>query len=354
MKHLKLELHFAATAALCLTGAASADVVTWNINQAVPATIDGLYCNIETQQSITTAGSGLPGWDINPYGATNLTFFWSGTTNGASAGVRLNTVAGGTTSGTTLSSLPEGFVIGPALVGGSSGASFGSSSPSFTTTAQGKWTYNAVNRFGFRFTDSSGQIRYGWGEMQMGANAATRTLLSVSYETSGGPITVGGSGPPPAYDPCASGNPTLAIGPNSVYYRADAADAVASCGTIYGANFYKFTPIDSGSHTFQSCVCSGCFAAVRLAVLSGCDQSASVLACGSVACAGDGQSASLSLAAGVPVYIVVGNACASCGVTSPVSIAVTAPPIGACVNAVDAAYGDNAFDTGVNNNGTQA
>jgi len=351
MKHLKLELHFAATAALCLTGAASADVVTWNINQAVPATIDGLYCNIETQQSITTAGSGLPGWDINPYGATNLTFFWSGTTNGASAGVRLNTVAGGTTSGTTLSSLPEGFVIGPALVGGSSGASFGSSSPSFTTTAQGKWTYNAVNRFGFRFTDSSGQIRYGWGEMQMGANAATRTLLSVSYETSGGPITVGGGGPPPAYDPCASGNPTLANGANSIYYRADAANVTASCGTIYGANYYKFTPGESGSYTFQSCVPG---AGVQVAVMSGCDAFATELACGAPACDGLGSSATLALTAGMPVYVLAGGSSSSSGLTTSVSVAVTAPPIGACVNAVDAAYGDNAFDTGVNNNGTQA
>jgi len=192
MKNLKLEMHFAAAAALCAAGAANAAVVVWNINQVVPATIDGLYVNVETQQAITTAGSGLPGWDLNPYGTstTGISFFWSGSTNGASAGVRLNTVAGGTTSGTTLSSLPQGFSIGAQLTGGASGASFGTGSASFTTTAQGKWTLNAINYFGFRFTNAAGQVRYGWGAMQVGANAATRTLVTIAYENSGGSIVV--------------------------------------------------------------------------------------------------------------------------------------------------------------------
>jgi len=188
----RLEKHFAvAAAAVAVAGAANAAIVVWNINAAVPATLDGLYMNVETQTAISTAGSGLPGWDLNPYGSTSLSFFWSGTANGSSAGVRLNTTAGGTASGSTLSSLSQGFVVGAALVGGSSGASFGGGSPSFTTTAQGKWTFNAVNYFGFRFTNAAGETRYGWGSMQMGATAGVRTLLTIAYEDSGGSIQVG-------------------------------------------------------------------------------------------------------------------------------------------------------------------
>jgi len=123
-----------------------------------------------------------------------------------------------------------------------------------------------------------------------------------------------------------------------------------SCGTIDGANYYKFTPGDSGSYTFESCV-SG--AGVQMAVMSGCDAFASELACGAPACGGLGSSATLTLTAGVPVYVVAGGSSASSGLTTSVSVAVTAPPIGACVNATVAGYGDNAFDTGIGNNGPQ-
>ncbi|MFM7480269.1 MAG: hypothetical protein ACKO4V_03955 [Planctomycetota bacterium] len=188
----RIEKHFAvAAAAVAVAGAADAAIVVWNIGAAVPATTDGLYLNVETQTAISTAGSGLPGWDLNPYGTSAMSFFWNTATGQTSAGVRLNTVAGGTSSGSTLSSLSQGFVVGAALVGGSSGASFGSGSPNFTTTAQGKWTLNAVNYFGFRFTNAAGQTRYGWGSMQMGATAGVRQLLTVAFEDSGGSIQVG-------------------------------------------------------------------------------------------------------------------------------------------------------------------
>jgi len=348
MMTARLERHFTVAAtALSIAAASHAEVITWNINTAVPATIDGLYCNVETQQSITTAGSGLPGWDINPYGATSMLFFWSGTTNGASAGVRLNTVAGGTASGTTLSSLPAGFVIGPALVGGSSGASFGSSSPSFTTTAQGKWAYNAVNRFGFRFTNAAGQVRYGWGEMQMGATASVRTLLSVSYEDSGGPITVGG-GPPPTYDPCAPTNPVLASGPNSVFMNVDTAQdlALSGCGTAAKANYYKYTAPWAGSFTFSTCS-SG--AATRLAVLDGCAAGSNHLGCNDNAC-GSSSSLDLSLTSGQVVYVVVGGEGGS-NLPSPINIDVTAPPAPPnpnCATATALAFGSNAVDNATN------
>jgi len=177
-------------------------------------------------------------------------------------------------------------------------------------------------------------------------------VVDYAYESVAGASIVAGNtgGPPPAYDPCAASNPTLANGANSKPYRADAADLTVSCGTIDGANYYKFTPGDSGAYTFESCV-SG--AGVQMAVMSGCDAFASELACGAPACGGLGSSATLTLTAGVPVYVVAGGSSASSGLTTSVSVAVTAPPIGACVNATVAGYGDNAFDTGVGNNGAQ-
>lgn len=187
----RLSKHFAAAAAASVVvGSANAAIVVWNINQAVGATVDGLYINVETGATYdgASASTNFPGWDLNPYGSTGMSFFWSASANGASAGVRLNTTSG--TNGTTLSSLPAGFVVGSQLVGGASGASFGSGSATFTTTTPGYWTLNAINYFGFRFTNSANQIRYGFGVMQMGANATTRTLLSVAYEDTGGSIIV--------------------------------------------------------------------------------------------------------------------------------------------------------------------
>ena len=192
MRNARLEKHIAAAAAVAVAASANAAIVTWNINQPVGATIDGLYVNVETGVTYDGASADtlFAGWDLNPYGTSSMSFFWSGTANGSSAGVRLNTVAGGTTNGSTCSSLPIGFVVGPQLIGGTSGASFGTGSASFTTTSQGRWTFNALNYFGFRFTTAAGATRYGFGVMQVGATAAVRTLVSVSYEDSGGSIVV--------------------------------------------------------------------------------------------------------------------------------------------------------------------
>ncbi|MBM4110776.1 MAG: hypothetical protein FJ254_05380 [Phycisphaerae bacterium] len=338
MKNLKLELHFAAAAALCLAGAASADVVAWeNCNLVIPANIDGLYINVETQTT-GTAGSAVAGWDINPYGATALTWW-----NAAGTGMmRFPGVVTGSAG-----NLADGTVVGPT-------GSFGSGTVTVGANP-GNWVLNSVNKFGFRFVGSDGGTHYGWGTFQIGAaiNGADRTITNLYYETIPlTSVTVGsGGGPPPPYDPCAASNPTLSNGANSTPYRADAANVSASCGTIYGANYFQFTAGDSGSYTFESCVAG---AGVQVAVMSGCDAFATELACGAPACGGLGSSATLTLAAGTPVFVVVGGSSSPSGLTNSVSVTVTAPPLAACVSGVVAAYGDNAFDTNVGNSGTQA
>ncbi|MBU6208940.1 MAG: hypothetical protein KGR22_03410 [Planctomycetes bacterium] len=343
MKNLKLELHFAATAALCLAGAAAADVVySGPVNFVCAVDIDGCYINVETGVFSNGPGSGVPGWDVNPYSTSGgMNFF--------------NSTGGGQLRQTGQTTGPAGNIAAGTVIG--STGSYNTSTANVYATASAGWQYSATNMIGFRFVSSAGTTHYGWMRFQMGAQgsagtAMTRTLVDYAYESIAGTSIVAGNtgGPPPAYDPCAATNPTIANGANSKAYRADAANASASCGTIYGANYYKFTPADAGQYTFQSCVAG---AAVQLSVRSGCDASASELACGAPACGGLGSSAAVTLSAGVPVYVVVGGASASSGLTNTVSVAVTAPPIAACVNATVAAYGDNAFDTGIGNNGPQ-
>ena len=168
----RLEKHLAVAAAATVAAASNAAVVTWNCNLVIPANLDGLYINVETQASATSA-AGAAGWDINPYGATGMNFFSS--TGGGM--VRLAATGG-----------PSNLAIG---------YSVGASSPFSTATtnvfAAGSpsgWQLNAINYFGFRFNNGAGALLYGFGVMQVGASAATRTLLSVSYEDSGASITV--------------------------------------------------------------------------------------------------------------------------------------------------------------------
>lgn len=172
MRLSRLEKHIVAAAAVAAGVAASANaaVVTWNCNLTIPANLDGLYINVETQQS-GSAGSGVAGWDINPYGATNMQFF---------------------------SSTGGGYMRYPGVVTGSAGSlaignTVGASGSWSTSTAAvtfgsaaGNWQLNAINYFGFRFVGADAAVRYGYGVMQIGANAATRTLLSVSYESDAG------------------------------------------------------------------------------------------------------------------------------------------------------------------------
>lgn len=342
----RLASHFALcgiAAASIATSQASAEVFYQSVNWVIPANFDGLYINVETQQTGSSAGA-VPGWDLNPYGTstTGITFFWAST--GPSAGVRLNTATGA--NGSTLANLPAGFVVGPGLTGGASGASFGTGSAAFATTTPGFWSYNSANLFGFRFTSGTGGTHYGWARMQVGANAATRTITGIAFETTpGAPIEVGNEGgPPPAYDPCAPFNPTFVIGSNSVNLNQDTAQdlALSGCGgTAFKANYFKFVPPESGSYTFSSCASS---AATRMAVLDGCVAGSNQLACNDDSC-GSSSSVSASLVGGVTYYVVVGGESASSSLPSPISVSVEAPANPNCATADTAAFGSTFVDT---------
>ena len=157
-------------------GAANAAIVHWaDANLLIPATLDGLYINVETRSS-GSAGSGVAGWDINPYSATSLTWFnatgtgmmrYPGVTTGSAGNLALGTSVGAT-------------------------GSFGSGAVVFGAAA-GNWQLNASNYFGFRFVAADGGTKYGWGRFVIGASSfgADRMVAELAFEDSGAAIAVG-------------------------------------------------------------------------------------------------------------------------------------------------------------------
>ena len=322
----RLSKHFLACAAALTTvasvGTANAGVITWNLNQVVPNNIDGLYVNVELQTT-GSAASQVAGWDINPYGTSTLAMSWFAAL--APSGCVTGLGQGGTT--TAVASLTAGTVVSGASTYGNTAS----------TVTAGGWVLNAPNYFGFRFTASDGLTHYGFGVMTIGATMGVRTLTSLSYESVAGvAITAGSGGPPPAYDPCASFNPTVSVGVSNVGMNSTTATnlALGSCGTAYKANYFKFVAPVDGAYAFSACAQSG----VRFAILDGCTAGSGVLAC-SGSC-----NAAMSMTAGQTVYCVAGGDTAGTVLTSPLNIVVIAPALPACSGATVAVFGDNAFD----------
>ena len=181
----RLAKHFAAAAAASVVaGAANAAIVHWaDANLVIPATIDGLYINVETRTS-GSAGSVVAGWDINPYSATSLTWFnatgtgmlrYPGVTTGSAGNLTVGTAVGATGS----------YGSGAVVVG----------------AAAGNWVLNASNYFGFRFVGADALTHYGWGRFVIGASisGADRMIAEIAYEDVGGvAINVGDNGSVPA------------------------------------------------------------------------------------------------------------------------------------------------------------
>lgn len=338
----RLAGHFALSGAAAVglaAASASADVIYYTPNWVIPATIDGLYINVETQQTGSSASS-VTGWDLNPYSATSLTWFSPSTPTGGPM-MRFPGVTTGS-AGNLAFNTPV-----------ASGGSYGSGTVTFGSAA-GNWVLNSANYFGFRFTGSSGQTHYGWGKMVVGATAATRTITEIAFESSPGVVILVGNtgGPPPAYDPCATFNPFLVVGSNSVAMNQDTAGnlTLSGCGgTAFKANYFKFTPPASGTYTFNTCA-SG--AATRMAIMGGCAAGSAQIACNDNSC-GSSSSVSASLTSGVSYYVVVGAESSGATLPSPMSVTVVPPPNPVCTNAGTASYGDNAISSAANPGTTQ-
>ena len=331
----RLARHLAAaatTAAAMVAGSASAEIIYHQYNVAIPANIDGIYVNVETFQT-GTAGSGVTGWDINPYNTTSLSFF-SPTGGGLLRypGSATTTVAGNLAANTPIDAL----------------GSYSASTTAVTFgAAAGNWVLNSVNLCGFKFLAADGLTHYGWARIQVGASAGVRTLVDIGYESTAGVAIAAGSqgGPPPAYDPCSPSNPIAAIGTNLLgLNQATAADLNLSgsgCGFVaYKANYFKFVAPAAGTYTIDTCA-SG--AATRIAVLDGCTGGSAILACDDNTCAPSSR-VTLTAAAQQTYYIVIGGDTAATALPSPINLAVTPPPTAACTDALAAVFGNNPFD----------
>lgn len=168
--------------ALCATVAgaaftaqtAYADVVSVDFTgspfSTVPFNIDGFYLNVVTG-AIGTSGSGVTGWDLNPY--------YSGSTGVNPLFNFFNPTGGGTVAG------------GPLAAGATVDAMSTFSTGVVASTQPAAGTYF----FGFRFlNESSGATNYGYvtvEQLQTAPLAAgSIRVLGYAYENTGAAITV--------------------------------------------------------------------------------------------------------------------------------------------------------------------
>ena len=168
----RLDSHFALCAAALATGVAvgnaNATVVYSDvINLVIPATIDGVYMNVQTGawSSTTTTPAG---WDVNPYGTSTTAVSLFAATG---TGYMRNP---GTTA-TAATRLDVGTVVGSsAFFYGNSSATMGSGT--------GQWAANSSGYFGFKFIAADAATHYGWMQLSIGANAGTRTIVRYAWE----------------------------------------------------------------------------------------------------------------------------------------------------------------------------
>ena len=184
----RLANHFAlaavATAAVAATSNA-AIVYSGIINFAINADVDGAYINVEANVLSNGPGSGVPGWDVNPYGTSLTAISFFGTTG---TGYMRNPGAGTSTGRTNIA---EGTAIG------ASSFFYGSSTATLGTLV-GQWTANSTGIYGFKFLAADGLTHYGWMRLAIGANTATRSVVDYGWESTAATGIAAGAGVVPA------------------------------------------------------------------------------------------------------------------------------------------------------------
>lgn len=180
----RLAKHFgAAAAAAVVVGSANAAIVySGVINFVCAVDIDGCYINVQTNTLSNGPGSGVPGWDVNPYSSAGGMNFFNSTGGG-----QMRTP--GQTTGVA-GNLALGTVVG-------STGSYNSSTANVYANATGGWQYSANNIIGFRFVAAAGTTHYGWMRFAMGAagssgTSMTRTVVDYAWnDVAGGTVEAG-------------------------------------------------------------------------------------------------------------------------------------------------------------------
>ncbi len=187
----RLGRHVIAASAVAITtaGSAHAAVSRWECNLSIPATSAGLFINVQTRVSGTT-GVSASGWDFNLYTASpsapSLTMY-------GAVGTRFMRTPG--QFGYSVGNLPQEQDIGAAQFAlglfNPEGDAYSAIFNSPGQSGVGNWNLNSINYFGFRFAANTGAIHYGYGRMDVGANANARTLKFVEWnETAGAPVQI--------------------------------------------------------------------------------------------------------------------------------------------------------------------
>ena len=189
----RFEKHIVAAAAVAMGAAAAANaavVYSGVLNFACAVDIDGCYINVETNTLSNGPGTGVPGWDVNPYRSST----------GSGMNFFSPTGGGFVTSG---SAQPRNLLAGT-YIGSAEAFISGASDVRFGPVANGyDWQYGTNNLFGFRFVAASGATHYGWMRFLMGSqpatgNLVTRTVVDFGYESVAGASILAGAGTVPA------------------------------------------------------------------------------------------------------------------------------------------------------------
>jgi hypothetical protein len=136
------------------------------------------------------------------------------------------------------------------------------------------------------------------------------------------------------------------MGSNAVQMVLTAPNIDTSCGTIYKANYFKYSVTIDAEYTFDTCFSK---ADTTMAVLDACSGGQS-LGCDSEGC-GSSSQMTLALTGGSTVYVVIGGSGEATDIPDTMLVEVHGPPVEACVQAAVLGYGDNAFDTATSGNG---
>jgi MYXO-CTERM domain-containing protein len=189
----RLVKHAAIAASVAAAASANAAIVySGVINFACAVDIDGTYINVETGQLSNGPGTGVPGWDVNPYSTAGGMNFFNSTGGGQMR-------RPGVTTGTA-GNLAVGTVIGAAgSYNTGTGNVYGTTA---ATGLNGGWTYSSENIIGFRFVSAAGTTHYGWMRFLMGAagsagTSMTRTVVDFAWENVAGTSIEAGAVPAP-------------------------------------------------------------------------------------------------------------------------------------------------------------
>lgn len=180
-------------------GAKAAVVTSGPLNITVPANSNGIYLNLVTGATATTA-TGFAGYDFNPYSngttaAPTFATYFSGSATAGNAGLVVNGA---------YAVLTIGSVVGPA-------STFTTGS---TATLEANYRAGVADGyFGIHFlNESTNALNYGYVELKTtGTGGFPATILSYGYDNTGAAITIPNAVPEPTTN-VALGLGALALG----------------------------------------------------------------------------------------------------------------------------------------------